>query len=216
MSADNVQNIFGAHNFFRDRDPIENPVWAENLLAPYSIGHYLREFGSKRHVPQLIFEIIGDEGEEMLGFRFYVDGNEVSPDGIISPFELLRATRASGEFYIHTCTCHIPECAGIWGGTVMAHDLQRGVVIWRTDTSELKSLFIFERQAFCSEVLRACHEAIKFLEASPQRILEMEEVNVGTLRSATRQAEEKLAAQRARSRHDSPHEQCLRGGARQN
>lgn len=187
------QNLFGDHNVFGERDPLDNPVWGDSLLSPYTFESYKRQFcGRKLNVLSLQHDIYGS----MLGFRLYVDGIEVRKKGVICPFSLLAATYKNDFYYIHTCTCHSPECAGIWGGTTVVQ--RDGLVAWITDARELQSRFLFDLQQFRAEMFRSCAEAVRFLEGCEDGRLEMEYVTVVDLRKALDNAQGRIAKRELR------------------
>jgi hypothetical protein len=127
-----------------------------------------------------------DPKQEVVGLRLFVNRHEVKKGGIICPFELLRSTYLSDGFFIHSCSCHSPECAGIWGSTLVA-DLGDWI-LWETNDKVVNQVFLFDSVEYRREVFAVCWRAFKALESNKNWILEMEHVDGNVLRQAWKSA----------------------------
>jgi hypothetical protein len=128
--------------------------------------------------------------DSVVGLRLFVNRQEVRKDGVICPFELLRSTYRNERFYIHNCTCHSPECTGIWGGTMVAD--MGDWIFWETNDKEVNHVFLFDPVEYRREIFRACRRAVRTLKNNPKFILEMEQCDCAVLASC-------LAAARQRA-----------------
>lgn len=120
-----------------------------------------------------------DSGDRVVGLRLFVNGKEVRQGGVICPFELLRSTYRNERFYIHSCTCHSPECAGIWGGTLVA-DIGDWM-FWETNDKVVNHVFLFDPVEYRREIFHACRRAVRKLQNNPDLLLEMEVVDRNVL-----------------------------------
>lgn len=65
-----------------------------------------------------------------IGLQVLIDGIETTKfDGAgIEPCALAAAATQAGEFYIATCGCGMPDCAGIYRGVRVSHS--NGIINW--------------------------------------------------------------------------------------
>ncbi len=78
---------------------------------------------------------------------------------------LERSTTESGEHFILTCWCGIPECAGIYSGIVVRH--KGGRTHWRIAEPGPRRALEFDSAAYRSAVERAIAEAAELLRRDP-------------------------------------------------
>jgi hypothetical protein len=119
---------------------------------------------------------------QVVGLRLFVNRVQVKKGSIICPFELLKSTYRSDGFWIHSCSCHSPECAGIWGSTLVAD--MGDWIFWETNDKVVNQVFLFDAVEYRREIFAVCRRAIQTLKANPDLILEMEHVDGEALRRA--------------------------------
>lgn len=59
--------------------------------------------------------------DALLAPELRVNGDLFTSDVTLDIAALVDSTRGSGEFYIFTCGCGEPGCAGIWHGVIVLH-----------------------------------------------------------------------------------------------
>jgi hypothetical protein len=60
--------------------------------------------------------IINEDEEEFLDLEIMVDGTLLNDKYCVNYGALIRSVRGKGKHFILTCSCGIPECAGIYKG----------------------------------------------------------------------------------------------------
>ncbi len=102
---------------------------------------------------------------------------EIKVDGkLLTDFEcyatdldaLTRSIESDGEFFIITCWCGIPECAGIKQGLKICHE--NNFTYWQVHQPEPKRAFVFEHTAYeqaIREVIKQGTHLIDYLRVDP-------------------------------------------------
>ena len=90
-------------------------------------------------------------GSVELGLRIAPDPNTHFSGYHISAEALMASTWLNDEFYIFTCECGSPECAGIKSGVDVVHE--GGLVVWRIRGIRPRRVVVFDSQQYCREIL---------------------------------------------------------------
>ncbi len=132
--------------------------------------------------------------------------------------ELAKSASASGEFFIFTCGCGSPQCAGIERRvTVVSND---GITVWKGYGLRPRRVFVFDTQSYRQEILRVAHEFVRcFKQLSADQVERLDEyvaglniyvTNVQRLEAAIYEASEKPNPKSRRNESEAPHR--LKGG----
>jgi hypothetical protein len=76
----------------------------------------------------------------------------------ISVGSLLASTHLSDEFYIFTCDCGSPGCAGIRAGVDVVHE--DGLVVWRMRGNKPRRLLVFDHGQYRQEIITKVRTAL--------------------------------------------------------
>jgi hypothetical protein len=156
----------GEYNAFRYRGYQEfiravkahESEWNRSLLKGKTVGDFLRLKGGELSELELVLEKKKDDEGEFVRLRLRIDGHEPY-DGTICPYELLKSTARSDEYFIFTCSCGEPGCAGIFHGIIVVNEGNR--TLWKAYHAKLRKIFVFDRQQYTSEILTKCELAIQ-------------------------------------------------------
>ncbi len=74
--------------------------------------------------------------------------------------ELLRSIHSNGEFFILTCWCGVPECAGIEKGVQVNHE--NDFIFWKLNEPKQFS-FTFEHRQYETEVRKVMKQSKRLL-----------------------------------------------------
>jgi hypothetical protein len=101
-------------------------------------------------------------GSIYLVIEAYVDGEplvDFDEYSIDVPLGLLPSSERSGYWYIVTCTCGDPGCAGIFAGVEVRH--REGRITWRIPEPGPMRDFVFDADQYRAEVQRLIEGARK-------------------------------------------------------
>ena len=90
-------------------------------------------------------------GDALADFRYYATDLE----------ELTRSLDVDGEFFILTCWCGVPECAGIADGVAVRH--QGNQTRWHVPQPAPPRDFVFEKAAIQVALLACAKERRRFV-----------------------------------------------------
>ncbi len=69
-----------------------------------------------------------DEAPHLISQSVFINGQNIAPENPIDLIEIIKSCQLSGEFFIVTCGCGEPACAGIYDGIRVTHLDDR--VVW--------------------------------------------------------------------------------------
>lgn len=98
------------------------------------------------------------DGALNLSVKLLVDGRALS-NATIDLVALAQSCYQSDEHYIFTCTCGMPECAGIDSGVVAV--TENGFTVWKVYGLEHKHVFVFDHKQYRAEVLEKLKASIE-------------------------------------------------------
>jgi len=77
---------------------------------------------------------------------------------------LYNSAQESGEFFIWTCECGIPECAGIYHGIRVTHAAH--TVVWQAPRRpfEVATRFEFDRLAYVATIEAGVAEYLRYIQ----------------------------------------------------
>ncbi len=104
------------------------------------------------------------EGQLLVDFEYYTSDLAA----------LMQSIESNGEFFIITCWCGIPECAGINLGVKVRHEDK--VTYWQVQQPEPQRSFVFKRAAYeqaIQEVVKQGNRLINYLASSGNRQIEI-------------------------------------------
>lgn len=93
-----------------------------------------------------------------------INGQVAVADFAIDISALYNSAQGSGEFFIWTCDCGIPECAGIHYGIQVTHTAQ--TVVWQAPRRpfEVATRFEFERPAYVAAIEAGVTEYLRYIQ----------------------------------------------------
>lgn len=151
----------------------DTEAWNDILLRGRSMDDYVRLTKGKVNKLNIALDLSRIERSEprdehdwngvvMYGLntvpRVEVDGQRL-PLAAVDVLGLMRSTMASGEYWIPTCDCGEPGCAGIDRGVDVVHD--KGLVLWRGYGLRPRRVFLFDRAQYREAVLKGAREFIE-------------------------------------------------------
>ena len=106
------------------------------------------------------FKYIKSQGELMLGVYLKIDGQSPlrNHEDDFNLYEIFQSRQKEGEFFIFTCSCGIPECAG-YKGVNVTH--QGGVVEWYDKT--LNNEYAFDKILLDQEIGKTFEDLKKWV-----------------------------------------------------
>lgn len=107
-----------------------------------------RRLGDAEDTVHIILEI---DGEPLAAFSYYAIDLE----------ELFRSERESGAFFIVTCWCGQPSCAGIGRGVMVEH--RDGLVHWRVPEPEPERELLFVETEYVKALIGLRREIKRFV-----------------------------------------------------
>jgi hypothetical protein len=104
-------------------------------------------------------------GSERLVIAAWVGGELlITPETVAFDVDALRASvEGDGEFWLITCWCGIPECAGVDGPVEVVHE--DGAVRWLHPYDWLPTGLVFEAEAYAATVRSASEAFAQAVEA---------------------------------------------------
>jgi len=111
------------------------------------------------------FETLPEATEPELTIEIAINKEVLGPDFSVDILALHNAAQQSGEHFIWTCACGIPECGGIYHGVRVSHD--QDAVVWLVPKVPLKQAvqFEFDKVAYVSTVMNALREYIRYFKS---------------------------------------------------
>lgn len=106
------------------------------------------------------FEYTESQGELMVGVCLKIDGKSPlkSHEDDFNLYELFQSRQRDGEFFIFTCSCGIPECAGYKEIEVRHRD---GTTSWFDKT--LSKQYVFEQVELDQEISQTFQDLKKWV-----------------------------------------------------
>ena len=120
------------------------PIPIEELRATY--GDDYREPTAEEKAKRPVF------GE----YRIQIDSRKISKLEV-DPWALLSSGFKCGEFYVFTCSCGFPECAGVFEGIRVYH--RDGKTLWITTGLKPREVFIFNTEDYQDAIVGGLMEA---------------------------------------------------------
>ena len=118
------------------------------------------------------FDYTQSQGELMLGLYLEIDGKSPlkNNEDDFNLYELFQSRKREGEFFIFTCSCGVPECAGYKAIEVRHRD---GTTNWFDKT--LGQEYVFEQAKLDQEISQTFQDLNKwvFYAASNNLILKV-------------------------------------------
>ena len=114
-------------------------AWNKILLKGKSIEYYLKLNGNK--INHLEFDYSS----------LFVDRANITIEHI-DFIQLFGSTKYSDEYFIFTCGCGIPECAGIYRGVIVVHDDSK--ILWKIFfKDDTYKIYIFNKAQYINEIV---------------------------------------------------------------
>lgn len=82
---------------------------------------------------------------------------------VVSPLDLLKASYVSESYWIHTCDCGIPDCAGVEHPVTVIH--QGGLTLWKVASMKPKRICVFDTRQQREAILDGVRRALELFEA---------------------------------------------------
>ena len=100
---------------------------------------------------------------QYLGFEILVDGQPLTDftDYALNLEAFLESITQDGQFYLITCWCGIPECAGITQGINVLHD--QGLIHWIMTQPSPAQTLLFEPEMYARTVDAAIKQGKKLI-----------------------------------------------------
>ena len=111
------------------------------------------------------FETLQDNAIPELAMKVAVNGVVLASDFSIDILALYNSTQESGEHFIWTCSCGIPECAGIYRGVLVSY--LEDSVLWQAPKIPFEQVarFEFVKTAYITSVMEGLHEYIRYFKS---------------------------------------------------
>ena len=110
------------------------------------------------------FETLPEATEPELTIEIAVNEEVLAPNFPIDILALHNSAEKSGEHFIWTCSCGVPECGGIYYGVRVSHT--KDAVIWQAPKVPLEQAvqFEFDKASYVSTIMNALREYIRYFK----------------------------------------------------
>lgn len=130
-----------------------NPLVKTNPISDIKICSHLYTFPddkNKQGAYYLIFEILVN-GQRLTDFTYYAVNLE----------ELIQSIDRDGQFYIITCWCGVPECAGVTKGVNVSHN--QDLIRWTVTQPEPSRTLTFTKKMYENAIRTAVKQGKKLI-----------------------------------------------------
>ncbi|MBF0594984.1 MAG: hypothetical protein HQL22_08440 [Candidatus Omnitrophica bacterium] len=133
-------------------------AWNRILLKGKTIEDYYRICRKKISLLGLNVSLAtGYDGKQLLSVDFTIDHVKLST-GTIDLWALIGSCGISDEYWMLTCSCGEPGCAGIELPFTVVHD--KGLTLWRGYYLRPRKVFLFETKQYREEIIGKMKEFI--------------------------------------------------------
>lgn len=143
--------------------------WNAQLIKPKSFDYYFGILKGRISKIQLQLALADGFNHEcrkasIVDLKLFIDGHEPYA-GTIDPGALLHSAVRGDVHGIFSCSCGVPECAGVWRGVIVVH--HGDFVLWKAYYAKGRKLFLFDKEQYRTEILSKCGEAIRLAKDEP-------------------------------------------------